>query len=258
MTGTGLSLVLTGVLAGIVNTLAGGGPILTLAGLTALGVDPRIASMTSTVALSPGQILAGWRGARHAALGGRRALAFAGLAIAMVGGAGGGLLLLATDPAHFRGLVPWLILFATLVYAWSGRSVPNRRRFQRGAEPGPAQARGLHPIGSGSVLALLAVYGGYFGGGNSFMLLALLTVTGFSDRPGAAVKNILVAAINFGAVLTFLALSAIDWALVAPLGLGGVIGGLAGALLLERIPAAVVRPLVITTGLATAAWFAGS
>lgn len=249
----GLGLILVGGLAGAINALAGGGPILTLAGLTALGIDPRLASMISTVALSPGQIAAGWRSLALIPPQPGRARAWCAIAIALVGGAGGAWLLLATGSAGFRRLVPWLILVATAIYAGSGwiARIGLRGGLDRSAAGGPR-----HGIAVLAVLAVLAVYGGYFGGGNSFLLLALLAVAGWRGRSGAALKNGLVALINLGAVVVFLGAAPLDWGLVAPLGLGGLIGSLAGTVLLDRLPAGALRPLVIATGLATAAWLA--
>lgn len=252
----GLGLILIGGLAGAINALAGGGPILTLAGLTALGIDPRLASMISTVALSPGQIAAGWRGLALIPPQPGRARAWCAIAIALVGGAGGAWLLLATGSAGFRRLVPWLILGATAIYAgsgWLGR-IGARGGLGRSAAGGPRS--GTAVLAMLAVLAVLAVYGGYFGGGNSFLLLALLAVAGWRGRSGAALKNGLVALINLGAVVVFLGAAPLDWGLVAPLGLGGLIGSLAGTVLLDRLPAGALRPLVIATGLATAAWLA--
>jgi uncharacterized membrane protein YfcA len=243
------ALLLTGIVAGAVNALAGGGPILTLGGMVALGVDPKLANLTSTVALSPGQLVAGemsLRALRAKATFSRHFAQQAGLAIAMtfVLGGVGGLLLLLTDAAGFRQIVVWLVLFATGVYAWAGYK---------------KRSTGLHPALRGSLsivtLAVLSVYGGYFGGGNSFLVLALLAAVGLEEKDGAAAKNILVAAINAGAVVVILASSTVIWSVALPLGLGGLIGSFAGAKLLDHINPSVIRPLVIFSGLAMAAWF---
>nr|WP_246438843.1 sulfite exporter TauE/SafE family protein [Novosphingobium piscinae] len=249
----GLGLILVGGLAGAINALAGGGPILTLAGLTALGTDPKLASIISTVALSPGQIAAGLRGLPliPPQLGPTRV--WCAIAIALVGGAGGAALLLATGAVGFRRLIPWLILAATAIYAgsgWFGR-IGERCGLERSAACGPRGDIAVLPV-----LAVLAVYGGYFGGGNSFLLLALLAAADWRGRSGTALKNVLVALINLGAVMVLLGAAPLDWRLIAPLGFGGLIGSLAGATLLDRLPTGALRPLVIATGLVTAAWLA--
>lgn len=247
-----VALLLIGILAGAVNALAGGGPILTLAGLTALGVDPRTASLTSTIALCPGQLAAGVHSrGRLAALSGTGMGTIPVLALCLLCGAGGGWLLLATDPELFRGMVGWLILFATIIYAFSSHIRSAMAGWQKGAD----HAAGLTPWLTAGVLTLLAIYGGYFGGGNSFLILALLAVTGLADRDGASVKNILVAAINAGAVLVFILATAVPWALAVPLAVGGAIGSVAGARLLDRVDTALIRPGIIFLGCLLAGWF---
>ena len=153
-------------------------------------------------------------------------------------------LLLWTDPAGFRAVVPWLILFATAVYAWSGRG--------GSAQLAPRRLPGIAFV---LVLGCLGIYGGYFGGGNSFLVLALLAATGLSDRDGAAVKNVLVAVINLGAVVVFAFSGLVDWGHAVALGLGGLLGSWLGVRLLDRIDPRWVRIVVILCGLGLSGWF---
>lgn len=152
-----VGLVLTGTVAGAVNAIAGGGPMLTLCSLALLGIDPRTTSLTSTVALSPGQIVAGAIASRWmTSLDWPRArMAFA-IGCAVIGSAGDGVLLLQTSAQGFRVIVPWLVLFATVIYALIGSHGFSRARWQ---VPPPT-----------FLLILLArrSYDGYFGDGNSF------------------------------------------------------------------------------------------
>ncbi|MBB4612859.1 sulfite exporter TauE/SafE family protein [Novosphingobium taihuense] len=243
-------LVVAGAIAGAVNAIAGGGPILTLAGMMALGIDPRLANLTSTVALSPGQAAAGfmaWKTLRVRSsvahhLGGSFVLS---IVLAIAGGAVGALLLLSTDPAGFRKLVVWLVLLATAIYAWAGRGK---------ATAGAGSV--LSPWLYWPILAILAVYGGYFGGGNSFLVLALLAFSGLAGVEGGAAKNIIVAALNAGAVVIFVASGSTQWLLALPLAVGGLIGSVGGAHLLGRLRASQIRPIVIGSGLFLAAWLA--
>lgn len=240
-----VGLVLVGIVAGAVNAIAGGGPILTLGGLALLGIDPRIASLTSTIALGPGQILAGAMVARGlSALRWPRArMAFA-IVCAILGGAAGAVLLLRTSAGGFRAIVPWLVLFATVIYALSGRHKLAKARWQ-------VPVAAFLPI-----LLALGIYGGYFGGGNSFLVLALLALSGLSDRQGALAKNVLVAAINAGAVAVFVLSALAQWSLVLPLAAGGLIGSAIGARALDRIRPGLLRPTIIASGLALTAWLA--
>ena len=237
-------LVVAGFVAGLINAIAGGGPLLTLAALTAAGVDPRTANLTSTVALCPGQLLAGWRARRGlGAVANDRHEQARLLLMTLVGGAVGGLLLLWTPPAGFAAIVPWLVLLATALYAWGGRRSPlaTPRRLRRDVLL--------------TALAFSSIYGGYFGGGNSFVVLALLGLAGLGDQDGAKAKNALIASINLGAVLVFLPSGEIAWSAAAAVGLGGIAGSLAGSRLLPAIRPQVLRPIIIVCGLALAGWY---
>ncbi len=234
-----------GLLAGAVNAVAGGGPVLTLAALTALGFDPRIANLTSTVALSPGQILAGWSArSRLPSLRARGHNLRSAFAISLAGGAVGAGLLLVTDGQDFRTIVPWLVMLATGLYAWSGRSgLP--------LEGEKTIPRPLFLV----ALGMSAIYGGYFGGGNSFVVLALLATAGLTVGAGGAVKNALIAAINLGAVSLFALSGEVDWTTALTVAVGGLIGSAIGVRLQGRIDPAVFRRLVIICGLLLTAWF---
>lgn len=186
-------MVVAGTVAAAINALAGGGPVLTLGLLSLTGIDPRIANLTSTVALSSGQLLAG--NAARASFGTleltRPRLL---IIVSLVGGATGAVLLLQTTGTVFRAIVPWLVLVATAIYAWTSfrpTSVSANRR--------------VAPEAFAAALAPLAIYGGYFGGGNSFLVLALLGVSGHAPREAAAIKNALIAAIKKAARLTDIA-----------------------------------------------------
>src|SRR5476649_2690688 len=103
--------------AGAQNQLAGGGSFITLPALMLTGMDARAANITSTVALFPAQLATGWTGRKHIA--GAAGLTLTTLAvISLIGGALGAILLLITPPTFFARLVPWLVLFATIVFAW--------------------------------------------------------------------------------------------------------------------------------------------
>src|SRR3954470_17086643 len=103
--------------AGTQNALAGGGSFVTLPALILSGLDARAANITSTIALFPGQVTTGWAG--HKSATGTARLSFkAFFIISLIGGAFGAVLLLATPRSFFARLVPWLVLFATSVFAW--------------------------------------------------------------------------------------------------------------------------------------------
>lgn len=153
-----LALALSGFVAGAINAVAGGGPILTLGAMVALGVDPRIANLTSTVALSPGQILAGWMARTRGAVSQGRAGGGVVL-LCVAGGAVGAALLLQTPSTGFRAAVPWLVLFATGIYAWKALAAEKRVHGN------------LRNNSYAVLLALMAIYGGNFGAETAFWCL---------------------------------------------------------------------------------------
>ena len=239
------ALGLAGIGAGLINTLAGGGPILTLMALTLVGIDPRIANLTSTAALLPGQLLTGQLLTGRSPMGGteRVRLRWSILAIAVIGGGIGAGLLITTPSARFARIVPWLVLFATLAYLLAPRAAAS------GDGPGDLRAlprRALLP------LAPLSIYGGYFGGGNSFLVLALLGWLGLDGKHANAMKNALIAAINGAAAAVFIVAGSVAWAAALPLALGNVAGSLIALRLLDRVSARLLRALVIASGFALA------
>ena len=233
-------LVLAAAWAGAQNALAGGGTFVTLPALLLWGLDPLTANVTSTVALFPSQVVSGWAN-RRMVVGPPGLPAPALLAIAGVGGLVGAGLLLATPVAVFTRLIPWLVLFATAVFAW-GSYVRK-----------PVVSARARPRMAAGVQGLIAIYGGYFGGGIGFLILALLTGTGVSLRAAGATKNALAAVINLGAVLVFVLSPAVQWRAAALVCGGSIVGGLAGAWALQRIPERLLRGLVVAIGVLLAA-----
>jgi hypothetical protein len=229
-------LLLAGGFAGVQNALAGGGSFVTLAALVVAGLDPRAANITSTVALFPGQVTTAYAGRRLAS--GTPRLSFAALFwISLAGGVLGACLLLATPPTFFGGLVPWLVLFATGLFAW-GSFV--RRPSARAETAGPGFAAAAQ--------FLIAIYGGYFGGGIGFLMLAVLTVAGLPVRAASATKNVLAATMNASAVVIFLFSRDVHWLHGAVLGVGSIGGGLIGSQLLTRVNERWLRVGVIVLG----------
>lgn len=224
--------------AGALNALAGGGSFLTFPALLLAGLDARAANITSTIALFPQQITtsaAGYRMASGAAGLGVGKL----LAISLAGGAVGAILLLVTPSHIFAHLVPFLVLFATIVFAWGSFGRKPR---------GDAAAR-LGAGGAMAAQALIAVYGGYFGGGIGFLMLAALTAAGVAVRGAGATKNLLAAAMNAAAVLVFLFEAKIAWGLVFDVAVASVAGGLLGVYALRRLNETVLRGFIVVIGL---------
>jgi len=233
-------LAVAALIAGVQNALAGGGSFLTFPALLLSGLNPLMANVTSTVALFPGQITTGWAGRR--AVSGLPGLGFGSLfALSVLGGALGALLLLATPVSIFSALVPWLVLAATLIFAWGSF-------FRR---PGGA-ARRLGPAAAGAAQLGIAVYGGYFGGGIGILMLAALTLAGLEVRRAAATKNVLAAAMNGAAVLLFVWSHEVAWQQTGVIAVASAAGGWLGASMLHRVNERALRVGIVLIGLALA------
>ena len=178
--------------------------------------------------------------------------------LASVGGVAGALLLLVT-PAHvFAGLMPWLLLFATVLFAVGPRMA---RWGQPGGGSGTAQgnsASGPTALARWRMpgLLLVSVYGGYFNGGLGILLMALYTLTGEARIHTAnALKNYNSFVLSILSVVAFALAGAIVWPQAVLMMVCATLGGVAGARLAKRLPASGVRVLVIVTGLTMSAVF---
>jgi uncharacterized membrane protein YfcA len=234
-----LLVFLAGVWAGVQNTLAGGGSFVTLPALIVSGMSPLAANITSTVALFPGQITAGYAGRRLVSGAGRLPF-WALFALSVLGGAAGGVLLLHTSPAVFSRLVPWLVLFATAVFTWGS--------FFR--KSGPEGALHIGPVTTGVAQFLIAVYGGYFGGGIGILMMAALTMAGLSARNAGGTKNVLAGVMNASAVVLFVLSPEVHWLQALVLAVGAIIGGLLGTWALTRVNEKALRVAIVCIGVA--------
>jgi uncharacterized protein len=237
-----LLIALAGLFAGAQNTLAGGGSFITFPALLLAGLNPLAANITSTVALFPNQLTSCLAGRKLA--GGVLHLNLPALfLISMTGGLFGAALLLITPISFFSHLVPWLVLFATLVFIWGAfrKKVSHAGRVL----PGPALSIAQFAI---------SVYGGYFGGGIGFLMLACLTLAGQELRMATATKNVLAMAMNISAVCLFSISEEINWPAGLAMALGGVGGGLLGGWLLHRLPEKIMRGFVVVVGITLTIW----
>lgn len=229
-------LALAGVWAGIQNAVAGGGSFITLPALIFTGLDARVANITSTVALSVGQVTTGW-GGRKAVEGVPGLPIWVMLAIAIGGGLIGAQLILITPTRVFADMVPWLILAATGLFAWGSFG------------PKPKEPRApLAPAFSGAGLFASSIYGGYFGGGNGIILVTVLTAAGLAIRAASATKNVLAAIINVAALGLFLFSPEVVWLKAVVLGAGAMLGGAIGNMVLNRINEKPLRVMIVLIG----------
>jgi len=223
--------------AGAQNQLAGGGSFITLPALILTGMDARAANITSTVALFPGQVTGGWIGRKQAS--GTEGLSFKALVIiSLIGGGVGAVLLLLTPSRFFERLVPWLVLFATAAFAWGS--------FGRKSETASSK---VSPPVAALIQFGISIYGGYFGGGIGFLMLAALSLAQMSARAAGATKNVLAGVMNFTAVVVFLFSGEVRWIACAIACAGAVAGSVVGARILNRVPERALRIVVVVIGL---------
>ncbi len=233
--------------AGALNAIAGGGSFLTFPALVFTGVPPIVANATSALAVSPGYLgsTLGFK-AELRELPAQRLRRE--MVIAATGGVAGALLLLVTPAKLFTGIVPWLLLFATALFA-AGPAIA--RRAQAASASGHGLARWREPG-----LLAVAIYGGYFNGGLGILLMALYTVAGESKLNTVnALKNLNSLVLSWLSVAAFVLAGAIAWREGVLMMVAATAGGYLGARWSKRLPVLWVRRCVIATGLVMSAVF---
>jgi uncharacterized membrane protein YfcA len=231
--------------AGAINSIAGGGTLLSFPALVWIGVNPVMANATNTFALWPGSFAA-MVGFRRELANVRRWLLLLTIP-ALLGGAAGGVLLLHTSMATFTRLVPFLILGATLLLA--GQELITRRL--------GVLAHAHENPSAGWITTvvifqfLVGIYGGYFGAGIGILILAALGLIGLTDMHEMnGLKNLLAICINGVAAIYFAWSGAVLWKDGFIMAVAAVIGGYLGARVARRLGRTFVRRTVVVIGLA--------
>lgn len=227
--------------AGMINTIVGSGTLLTFPTLLAIGYSPIVANVSNTVGLVPG-VASGVYGYRAELRGQRGRLLRLGTG-SLLGGLTGGILLLAR-PDAFRAIVPFLVISAALLMGVQPMLTERLKQSrEQGAEP--REARLLLP----PLTFAAGVYGGYFGAAQGVILLALLGLLVDDDLQRLnATKNVLAGLVNGVAAVLFIAFSSIAWGAAGLLALGSIVGGGLGAVVARRIPAWLLRAVVVVGG----------
>ena len=243
-------IALVSTIGGAVNSIAGGGTLLTFPALLGLGVPPVAANATSTVALWPGSFasMMGYRkelpGIKQWALG---------LAIpSILGGITGAWLLLHTTDERFREIVPWLVFGATVLFAVQGPFMKwLRKRMDM-----PHEAPPISPtLGMIAVQFFVAIYGGYFGAGAGIVMLGMFGLMGLTNiHQMNGLKNFNGICFNGVAVIMFATMGLINWPIAAVMTLGSTVGGYAMSHTAQKVPQSWVRAAVAVIGFASAVW----
>jgi uncharacterized protein len=250
----GLALLFLSALgAGLMNSIAGGGTLLTFPSLLAAGITPVAANATSSVALMPGSFSAGWAYRDELRGLSRRAIAWL-MATSALGGLLGAILVAVAGDALFRRLVPWLILGATALFIVQGPL--QRWREGRAAVPAVDEAHrlfeGRRLWALAAVHLLVSIYGGFFGAGMGILMLAELGFAGLTSiHQMNGLKNFGAVLINLTAAIAFLAGGHVHLRIAALMAVGSILGGWGGGRIAQVIGPRRVRWAVVAIGIAT-------
>jgi uncharacterized membrane protein YfcA len=226
------------------NSIAGGGTLLTFPALVALGVPPINANATSTVALWPGAVGSMWGYRRE--LRGSRLWALGFAAPSLLGGALGAYMLLKTPPERFAAIVPWLVLGATALFVVQR---PLGREVQRG-DRHDNELTNRHPSAFIVVTQfLIAIYGGYFGAGVGILMLAALGFMGLHNiHRMNGLKNWGGLCMNVVAAGIFAFSRLVDWPIALAMAASAVVGGYVGSRTAQRVSQRLVRFAIVAIG----------
>lgn len=239
-----ITVVAAGLAAGTVNTVVGSGSLITFPTLLAVGYPSVTANVSNNIGLVPGSI-SGAYGFRRELVGQRGRVRLLATASGL-GGLLGGILLLTLPSSVFDAVVPVLILVAVAMMAVQ----PHLAMWVASRRNATARDVGLAPL---AMVFASGIYGGYFGAAQGVILLAVLGAFVPDDlRRSNALKNVLAGTVNGVAAILFILFADVAWEAVALIATGALLGGVIGARIGRRIPAPLLRALVIVIGTAVA------
>lgn len=244
-----VGLFAAGIVAGAINSVAGGGSLVSFSALIAFGIPSILANATNTAAVCPGALSSAYA-YRHD-LSEIRHLLPVFILPSLIGGLFGAIVLAVTPESLFARLVPFLILFATLLFACRdiiahlmNTDPTQEQRITRGGQ-----------IWGFSFQLFVASYGGYFGAGIGILMLASLSLMGLRDiHRMNALKTVLGFIVNGTALIYFILKGLVIWYIAVLMAAGAIIGGYAGARLAKKVNQQVLRWFIVAVGLAVSAW----
>jgi uncharacterized membrane protein YfcA len=245
---TAIFLFFAGALGGAINAVAGGGSFVSFPALLLTGVPAIPANATNTLALWVGTTASG--GAYREKLNISRRVMIPLVITSVIGGLAGAFLLIKTPAQTFLHMLPWLLLGATLLFAFgshlTGRLSAN---IEHDASSSAVAVASIYEI-------VVAVYGGYFGGGVGIMNLAMLAALGMTDIHAMnKLKVMLGGVINGVATITFIAAGTIVWPQAMVMTAGSIVGGYSSAHFSQKLPQTWVKSFVILVGSAMTIYF---
>jgi hypothetical protein len=238
-----LAILVAGFIGGMLNSIAGGGTLVTFPTLLWHGLPPIRANATNALALWPGSLSGAWGYREELRKEGRPYLVL--IVPSLLGGLLGAVLLRLTPPAVFATMVPFLILFATLLFMVQ----EPVQRWMRRSRPHP-QRRATPRLAGASLYQLLAAtYGGYFGAGMGIVMLANLGLIGLTDiHLMNGLKNLFSFVVNLVAAMYFVGAGLVHWPEALVMMAGSLAGGYASAGVARRLGRAFARRTVIVIG----------
>jgi uncharacterized membrane protein YfcA len=234
-----------GIVGGVMASMVGGASVVTFPVLLAAGLNPVAATASNLVAVSPGNLLAAVMDRSQLPPFNR---AFLGLLLASVGGAFvGAVLLLATPARLLETLIPVLLGFATVIFAFSKR-ITNWLRARALARGGQEPQLSVTSV---PVVLPVSVYGGYFGAGVGVLLLGVMSIATRGDyRSANVIKNLITSLNTIVAATYFVAHGAVQWPQTLTMMAGCLVGGFCGSHLARVVPPSVMRVVVVVIGAA--------
>ena len=244
-----VGLFLAGVIGGAINSVAGGGTLVSFPALIAFGVPTIVANATNTAAVCPGSLSSAFAYRNDMPSGG--GLLWTLMLPSLAGGLAGAVILAITPESLFARIVPFLILFATLIFGTRDLFA----RFINLGHPSGEHVSLPGRIWGFSFQFLVAAYGGYFGAGIGILMLASLSLMGLRDiHRMNAIKTVLATVINGTALVYFILRRLVFWPLAILMASGCIVGGYLGAHYAKGVDQKRLRLFIVTIGLLVSLW----
>jgi uncharacterized protein len=250
--GDAIFLFCAALIAGGLNSIAGGGSFISFPALMFTGVPGVPANATNTVALWPGLAATVFTYVKRLRVPLRLLAPL--VVTSMVGGFAGAVLLIKTPQRTFEHLIPWLLLGGTLLFAYGPRI---RALVGRGdADSDLGETSWLAVVAASLLQLVVGAYGGYFGGGIGFVMMGMMAALGMNDIHNMnALRILLAATINLVAVATFIIAAAVLWPQCLVMLLGSIAGGWSGGHYAQKADPTKLRYVVIVVGIVMSGYF---
>ncbi len=251
---TELILFLVGMIVGVMNAIAGGGMLVGFPAMLALGIPALTINATTNIIVLPGNIAAVWGYRKYLNKVPRSYLVL--LLPAIVGAAIGSTALKHISPTGFEQLIPWLIFSAVILFAFQPYLYKQLQRHLHGSKQNRQAVRPLVIVGI--AMLPLSIYGGFFGAGFGFIMLAFLGFTKLHDHIHRmnALKSIITTCLALTSLACLAGANLIDWRQGLIMGCGSLIGGYVGATSIQKVSSQTIRLVIIAIGMTTAFYLA--